>query len=640
MENPKMTGVRQIWGSLKFRLIFTFLAVALIPLIGASYYSVTKSEEVLQQQFEAQTQRLLETNLRDVLTAERNLIVELSKNPYITAMDYTLSEPYFQGFLKDNPQYSHLLICDSEGVEIAHSEGEEHHGVSIADRDYFYVPWETGEPVISEATFSRSTGRKIIGLGVPIFNNDNEKVGVLVGFIKLGHISASISQNSVTESGYSFMVNKEGFYISHPDENKLLVENPFTDASDDRFREVAEKMIDQQTGLDQVLIDGEEMVIAYGPAGLNNWSLAMVSPASEVYAVANGLKVDTYKILALIAVLVLAVVMVVTGRIMKPINSYMHLINQRDFSKSIHGSDELGQAFNKMATEIKGLLSNISGGIDNLNTASNQFKEVSVHSADAANDVASKVQQIAEASLTQQEKVQEVYTFIHNLNEQIVKIKDDLDLTKDNSEHAYSSARDGQQLVEAMAVSIDTLGRKTNEINSIVETISNIAEQTNLLALNAAIEAARAGDQGRGFAVVAEEVRKLASQSAEATTEISSLLQEIKADVGNVVKLATADSSANNVVKAFEEILDKTRLVSDNVLSVVSEAHAIERESEAIKSEISAVAELAANTAESVEGIAAYTEEQSATVEELSSSAEELNVMADKMKSVVDKFKY
>jgi hypothetical protein len=73
-------------------------------------------------------------------------------------------------------------------------------------------------------------------------------------------------------------------------------------------------------------------------------------------------------------------------------------------------------------------------------------------------------------------------------------------------------------VVDVAATKVRELGRLSDRIGAVVETIDDIAEQTNLLALNAAIEAARVGEHGKGFAVVADEVRKLAERSGRETT--------------------------------------------------------------------------------------------------------------------------
>jgi methyl-accepting chemotaxis protein len=91
--------------------------------------------------------------------------------------------------------------------------------------------------------------------------------------------------------------------------------------------------------------------------------------------------------------------------------------------------------------------------------------------------------------------------------------------------------------VEASGRKLRTLGDHSQEIGSIVETIGAISARTDLLALNASIESVRAGEHGRGFAVVAEEVRKLAEQTAQATREVSSLIESIQAQTQESIEV-------------------------------------------------------------------------------------------------------
>ena len=99
------------------------------------------------------------------------------------------------------------------------------------------------------------------------------------------------------------------------------------------------------------------------------------------------------------------------------------------------------------------------------------------------------------------------------------------------------------------------VAQATHKMDEVVSFIQNIAGQTNLLGLNAAIEAARVGEQGRGFGVVAEEVRKLASSSAESVKTITQSLHNIQTSIDSLSsQLATIDRNVNEQTTAIGEM--------------------------------------------------------------------------------------
>ncbi|MGD9555064.1 MAG: methyl-accepting chemotaxis protein [Arcobacteraceae bacterium] len=126
-----------------------------------------------------------------------------------------------------------------------------------------------------------------------------------------------------------------------------------------------------------------------------------------------------------------------------------------------------------------------------------------------------------------------------SLEETAAAVEEITSITRNNASNATKMAElgktvrhavtDGEKLASKTAISMDEINEKVTAINDAINVIDQIAFQTNILSLNAAVEAATAGEAGKGFAVVAQEVRNLATRSADAAKEIKNLVEDANA---------------------------------------------------------------------------------------------------------------
>ncbi len=201
--------------------------------------------------------------------------------------------------------------------------------------------------------------------------------------------------------------------------------------------------------------------------------------------------------------------------------------------------------------------------------------------------------------------------------------------------------------VQSGAAEADALRAASAEIEKFVAQTKAIAKQTHMLALNASIEAARAGEEGRGFSVVAEEVRKLASQAAQAASSTEATVQAVLDRVGTarerLLRLGqggmlardaahAAASGLAGVAQDAEENDQWTRRISasaDDVRSLVETIASRMREVSAGTEDYAAAAEQIAAAAQQLN---ASTEEISTSAGRLAMTAEQLNVAASQFR--------
>lgn len=282
--------------------------------------------------------------------------------------------------------------------------------------------------------------------------------------------------------------------------------------------------------------------------------------------------------------------------------------------------------FRDIINEARGSSEQIAEASGSLAISSAQLRSSSAAQADAAASVAAAVEESSVSISETAANAQAALVLVENAHRETAGA---VDLMNETARNVNGIA----ERIKGASHGVTELNRNSERIGGIVQVIREIAEQTNLLALNAAIEAARAGEQGRGFAVVADEVRGLAERTAQATTEIGSLIETIQKQIGKtVVEMQDANSQVGESLAlvgrtqgALQGIGNASNEVAQNVRSVT----------DAVREQNSAVQQVAEN----IERIAQMTDENSAAASATSETSEGLERLAGELRNAVGRFK-
>jgi methyl-accepting chemotaxis protein len=210
----------------------------------------------------------------------------------------------------------------------------------------------------------------------------------------------------------------------------------------------------------------------------------------------------------------------------------------QDESRGMYGDfGTLSTRMTGLGYDISSFMAMFSNALDSLNSNTDTLISTSQNLSQSSTRQAASLEETAAA-------VEQITSNIRNTGQSVATMSN-------LSDELMVSAASGEQLAKKTATSMDSISNEVNSIADAITIIDQIAFQTNILSLNAAVEAATAGEAGKGFAVVAQEVRNLASRSAEAAKDIKDLVESAnsKANDGKAI--------AEDMIEGYNQLNDK-----------------------------------------------------------------------------------
>ncbi|MHC1685534.1 MAG: methyl-accepting chemotaxis protein [Clostridiaceae bacterium] len=657
----------------KIIIIMVFLITIPMVLLGSVLYYNSSN------QLQSSTEEQLVSNVNNTASIIQNEIDALKNYVKLASVNNSIVETtvssnedmkgetkeILKKLLSENANLlESMWVVGRDGKIIVNAESTSVN-VDVSDRDYFKTAI-SGIDTISDVLISKTTNEAIVVVAVPLKSGDNI-VGVLSAGIKFSTLSDYISKVKVGESGYGYMINRDGLIVYHPNKDKVLNENS-SDTDNADLKNLIEKMKNGESGQGYYTYEGSKKYMAYVP--VSEWTIAVTVPYDEYMKPAFAIRKTTIAfVLVFSLVAIFVAFMLATKSIITPIKKLekaMILVGQGDLSvrTNIQTGDEieiLGSFFNKMLSEQEQIVAKVRQGAKELVYTSEEMSSSAEEISSASTEITSSIQVVAEGAYNQNQSVIEASKVLTNLSSQVKLAQTKAISANESSILTKRAAETGRQRVDDTVRAMDIINSSTEEtakvlktvnqlsdkVEEIIITINSIAEQTNLLALNAAIEAARAGEHGRGFTVVAEEVRKLSEESNSGSKEISTLISEM---VKNIEKAVTSMDSAINAVKngvavvsdtdgSLVNIINAAEKIGVDIEEMVSIANEEVVTSEKVIALIKKIGDISEDASTNSASVASSSEEQTATVETLAATAEEVSALANELETMVDRFK-
>jgi methyl-accepting chemotaxis protein len=385
------------------------------------------------------------------------------------------------------------------------------------------------------------------------------------------------------------------------------------------------------------------------------WIVGTGVYVNDVAAQIAGLRNNLLVFSTLVGLLVVAFAFIasrtIAGQLAEAV-SFAKSVADGDLSRTvdIDQSDEIGilaAELNRMAAHLREMLENISGGVKTLLTSSTGLSAISQQIADGSQQSSNKAQSVSQAA----EQMNDNMTAVSSASEQtsanvqmVATAAEQMTATiseiAGNMEKGRRIADEAVDQAQNTSTQVGDLGRAMEDIGKVTEAIAEISEQTNLLALNATIEAARAGESGKGFAVVANEIKDLASQTADATQKIGGQISSIQIKTGDTVEKINQISAiihdlydiVNTVASAMEEQAAATREISSNVNQAAAG-------NEEVSKNVAQSTQVSASIAQAIHQVTQAAREMASGSSQVHSNAQDLSGLAELLNQMISRFR-
>lgn len=656
--------------NLSSRLIIIFVLLISIPLVMLSTIMYNQTKEMMRvgrEEASFELMHQIDESLASFFDGYQKSVELMGgnanvKNAYYSDESKQWMFKAFTAYIDSYPEVLNAYVAYDDKRMFIYPEVALPDGYDPTIRPWYMEAKEKDSFIWTAPYITADENNKnlVISAAIPVYDFGGKFIGIFAIDLDLNTLANKMNHTKIGESGYPALIDLDAVTITHANQDLVGEEIPIP--------ELKEYILNNDSGTFEYTWNDEKKIAFVSLMESQEWKTLVILPIEEVYSGSRKLLtllLGATAILIVVAIVISLLFSNALSRDMKRIIERLNLLRDGDFRSvdvktNVGDFVEISNVINDMSSNVSMLIGNVKDVTSNVLTTT----DVVASNANSANvssqEVSKAVNEIASGATQQAMDADDSKNIIQAVGDSVNMLSTSIDEMVERTGQAMKSNNIGIGVVSDLKNAnvqnnestrktedaVNVLEQKSNDIGSIVETISSIAEQTNLLALNASIEAARAGEQGRGFAVVADEIRKLAEDSSSAADEIKDIVADIQTESQNAVRIMSdvklrstkQNEAVNEVSDTFTTISTAISLVNGVIDDVSRNITKLQNQKDEIIASVSSIASVSEEAAAGSEEVSASMDQQSAIVSEVSDLSEELKKLSIELEKELDKF--